>query len=102
MGFDVGTKIAAAVQFLTSSGKPARVDGVPEWSVDDQNIVSDFAVASDGMSVTFTCATSGSTAVRVKADADLGSGVREVNGVGTLTVNEEEAATAEIVFTAVP
>ena len=89
-------KCPLSIQPLTAAGNPARVDGVPVWASSDVNVIS-LDVASDGMSaVARTPGTLGTSTVSCIADADLGSGVREIVAVLDITVVAAEAATMGI------
>ena len=74
-----------------NSGNPAKIDGLPDWSVAPDGVVA-LAVAEDGMSVVVTAEDINvggdeepdfeAALLTVRVDADLGEGVREL--VGTL------------------
>ena len=69
----------------TDSGKPAKLDGAPVWSV----VSGDSAVvpAADGMSADLVSSdTPGDTTFLIDGDADLGSGVEDVQETITLHV----------------
>jgi hypothetical protein len=69
----------------TDSGKPAKLDGAPVWSVvsGDSTVVP----AADGLSADLISSdTPGDTTFLVDADADLGSGVEDLQETITLTV----------------
>ena len=65
-------------------GNPATVDGVPSWASSDPSIVS-VTPAPDGLSaVAESTGNLGNVQISVAADADLGSGVREITAVGDI------------------
>ncbi len=69
----------------TDSGKPAKLDGSPTWTVVSGN--SQVVVADDGLSADLVSSDEpGDTIVAVKADADLGEGVEEIADTITLSV----------------
>ncbi len=69
----------------TDTGKPAKLDGKPTWTVVDGN--STITVAEDGLSAMLISSDDpGDTEFLIKADADLGEGVEEVSDVIKLTV----------------
>ena len=77
-------KIKVTLAPVTSTGKPAQVDGVPTW-----NVLSGPAavnVAADGLSAELVSHDSdlSDTQIQVSADADLGEGVETVSDVITL------------------
>jgi hypothetical protein len=69
----------------TDSGKPAKLDGVPAWTVTSGN--SQVVVADDGLSADLISSDApGDTQILVAADADLGDGVQEISDTIKLTV----------------
>ena len=69
----------------TDTGKPAKLDGSPAWTVISGN--SQVVVAADGLSADLVSSDEpGDTIVSVKADADLGEGVEELADTITLSV----------------
>ena len=87
-------KCALTVAFQTAAGNPAKVDGVPEWSVSDGALLA-LEVAEDGMSATVTAVGPlGIGQVLLKADADLGEGVKEITGLLDVEVIASEATVA--------
>jgi hypothetical protein len=90
--------VSATVSFVDAKGNPAKVDGVPVWAVDNTDVVV-VTAADDGMSATFTPATTlGTAQVSVSADADLGAGVTQIVGLGTIEVIAGQAVAAQINF----
>jgi len=78
-------KVPVTLTPVTDTGKPAKLDGKPTWSVvsGDSTIV----VADDGMSADLVSSDSpGDTAILIEADADLGSGVTTISDTIELTV----------------
>lgn len=76
-------KVALSVAPTDSFGNPAKVETVA-WSSSNEEVLT-LVVAEDGMSVeAVTTGVTGVAQVVVKADADLGEGVKEL--VGTLDV----------------
>ncbi len=70
---------------VTDTGKPAKLDGSPAWTVVSGN--SQVVVAEDGLSADLVSSDDpGDTIVLVKADADLGEGVEEISDTITLSV----------------
>lgn len=87
----------ATLAFKTAGGKPAKVDGVPTWSISDPTIVDTITVAADGMSADMHITdTVGATLITINADVDLGAGVNNVDFVDTLSVVPSDAASAEL------
>ena len=62
----------------TDTGKPAKLDGSPSWSVISGN--SQVVVAENGLSADLVSSDDpGDTEILIKADADLGEGVEEIS-----------------------
>lgn len=78
-------QVDVTVSPRTDSGKPAKLDGSPAWTVISGN--SQVVVSEDGLSATLVSSDEpGDTIVSVKADADLGEGVEEIADTITLSV----------------
>lgn len=89
-------KVSASVAFLDSQGNPAKVDGVPAWGSSDEGVVSVTAEA-DGLSALIVANSVGLAQVNVKADADLGEGMKEI--VGTLDLDIVSGEAVSVVLT---
>lgn len=75
---------------------PAKVDGLPSWAVTDESLAS-LTVSEDGMSaMLLPLGPVGSFQVQVKADADLGEGVKEILGSLDVELAAGEAVSVEI------
>jgi len=69
----------------TDTGKPAKLDGSPSWTVTEGN--SQVVVDDDGLGALLVSSDEpGDTLVTIKADADLGEGIEELVDVLKLTV----------------
>ncbi len=79
------------------NGKPAKVDGVPAWTIVDSSICV-VTPAADGMSALFVAVpgTSGETTASVDVDADLGPGVTDIIGVLSVVISLNPAAVVEL------
>jgi hypothetical protein len=88
-------KCSLSVAFTTAAGHPAPVDGVPQWSVSDANVLN-LTVAADGMSAVVASGALGTAQVNVQADADLGSGVTTISGVLDVEVKPAQAVSVGI------
>jgi hypothetical protein len=83
-------KVNVRLEPVTSTGKPARLDGVPTWSVQSGDATVE--AASDGLSAFLISSDNpGDTAFLVSADADLGEGVVTISDVVTLKVAGAQA-----------
>jgi len=81
---------------VTATGKPAKLDGSPSWTVISGS--SQVKVADDGLSADLISSDDpGDTEVMVKADADLGEGVEEISDVVRLSVIGANAANLGLV-----
>jgi hypothetical protein len=75
-------KVPVSIEPVDAHGNPAQVQGVPNWTSSAENIAYVSAVASDGLSAEVLPGdTLGTCQINVSADADLGSGVTQINGV---------------------
>jgi hypothetical protein len=90
-------KVALSIEPRTAAGNPARVDGVPVWSVSNAEVLS-LQVSEDGLSAVVTTAGPlGDSQVVVTADADMDEGeVREITGILDVTVVAAEAASLAV------
>lgn len=78
-------------QFVDKKGNPAKVDGVPEWSTDNTELLA-LTPAADGMSCTVAAVGPlGAAKVSLKADADLGAGIVDIFGVLDVEVTGGQA-----------
>lgn len=94
MFLKVTQSLPVSLSITDKKGNAAKVDGAPVWAVTDESLAS-LSVAEDGMSATLTpIGPIGSFSVQVKADADLGEGVKEI--IGELAV-ELSAGDAEVI-----
>lgn len=81
-------KVNFKLQPLTAKGKPAKVDGIPVWSVSDPAVL-EVVPATDGMSATVNALADGDAQVSAEADADMGSGIREITATADISVVSE-------------
>lgn len=81
----IDQKARIDVAFTDRAGNPAKVDGTPLWASSDEGLFS-VEPAEDGMSAYVVSGdeTGDAGLLTVRADADMGEGMREV--VGTLEV----------------
>jgi len=85
-----------AIAIKDRKGNAAKVDGAPAWAVTDESLAK-LQVAEDGMSATLVpSGTVGTLKVQVKADADLGEGVKEILGELEVEIIPLEAAVIEL------
>jgi len=95
MTIDQGVHVQVA--YVDSHGNPAKVDGVVTWASSDQTIAS---VVVDGTDSTKAAVAAGGklgqAQVTATADADLGSGVRELITPMDVTIVAGEAVSGTI------
>lgn len=88
---------------LTGAGNPARVDGLPVWSL--SNEAGTLEVEADGLSALLRTPEAGSAPaigkLTITADADLGDGVKTLTYEEDLAVGPGEAESLGIEFEAV-
>ncbi len=83
-------KVTVTLHPVTGTGRPAAVDGVPEWSVVSGN--GTVTPAADGMSADLISSDDpGDTIYMVSADVDLGSGITIISDTITLHVSHANA-----------
>jgi hypothetical protein len=95
-------KIPVTLAPVTATGKPAKLDGAPTWTVQSGNAT--VVPSADGLSADLVSADEpGDTEILVSADADLGAGVVTVSDVIRLSVAGAQAASLGLTAgTAVP
>lgn len=78
-------KIKVTLTPTTATGKPAPVDGQPEWTVVSGDATVE--VAEDGLSAYLISGDApGDSQVLIEADADVGEGIENISDVIRLTV----------------
>jgi len=92
-------KAPLSVRFEDAEGNVARVDGVPVWGVSSPE-VGELVVAPDGLSAELLAGSPTTGQVNVRADADLGTGIREI--VGVLDVDVLAGAAVVVVIASGP
>lgn len=89
-------KVTVAVAVKDAKGNPAQLDGVPEWSTDNTDVLALFP-AADGLSCdVLAVGPLGDAAVTFKGDADLGAGVAPIVGMMKVMVTSGVATTVEL------
>lgn len=89
-------KVKVTLAPVTSTGKPAKLDGKPTWTVTSG--ASTVVVADDGLSAELVSADSPETVeILVEADADLGEGVITISEVISLVVSGANASSLGLV-----
>ncbi len=89
-------QVNVALHPVTSTGRPAQVDGAPTWTV--QSGDSTVNAATDGLSADLISSnTPGDTEILVEADADLGQGVVPISDIIRLSVAGAQAANLGLV-----
>jgi hypothetical protein len=96
MFLKVNQSLPLSIAIKDSFGNPARVDGLPVWALTNEALGS-IVVSADGMSATLSpSGVIGMCDVQVRADADLGEGIREILGVLNMEFIAGDAAIVEI------
>lgn len=86
-----------SVAITDKKGNPAPVEGVPEWAVDNSELLS-IEPAADGLSAVISAVGPlGTALVSLQADADLGEGVTPLAGTLEVVVGAGAATVVEIV-----
>lgn len=89
-------KIKVTLTPMTSTGKPAAIDGKPSWSVSSGDATVE--VSDDGLSAYLISSdVPGESLIVVEADADLGEGVETISDAVKLTVEGAKAVSLGLV-----
>lgn len=72
-------KRTLSISPVDAKGRPAKVDGIPVWEVNPTGGVTLFPT-TDGMSCDIVWIDARQQVVTVKADADMGAGVKTITG----------------------
>jgi hypothetical protein len=90
-------EVDLAIKPLDRKGKPAQVDGIPEWTSSDPTIAK-VTPLEDGLSAVVAATDNlGSVQIRVTADADLGEGVEPITGTLDLEIAGGKAVSLGII-----
>ncbi len=84
------------MQPLDAKGNPAPIDGIAEWAVSNPGVCS-IQPAPDGITALVVAIAIGDTQVNATADADLGSGTRQITGLIDVSIKAAEAVSLGIV-----
>jgi hypothetical protein len=96
MEMKINQKLKVSVGFKDKAGNAAKVDGLPQWELSDAALGA-LVVAEDGLSADFSPAGGiGLCDIKVKADADLGEGVKAIEGQLPLDIQAGEAEVVEL------
>lgn len=90
-------KVTVTFAAKTALDRPARVDGIPQWSTSNPAVCT-ITPASDGLSAVLKATATGTSQISVTADADLGAGVRNITATGDVEVRPSEAVSVGITF----
>jgi hypothetical protein len=90
-----GMQVHVKVAYVDAAGNPAVVDGPVTWSSSDETLAT-VAVEGTDTALVKTIGPTGQCQVVATADADLGSGVREVITPMDLTIAAGEAVSGVI------
>lgn len=95
-------KVKARLSPIDAAGNPAQVQaGSVSWASSDPAILSVTPNPADEMEAEVVAiGPLGSAQVQVSADADLGDGVKSINGIGDVQVIASEATTVGLAFDA--
>lgn len=94
----VDRKVAALIQPVDMYGNPAKIDGVPAWTVSDPGVLA-ITPAADGLScVVEPVGPLGVAQLKVEADADLGAGVKPIMGLADIECVAGEAVAMNVSF----
>lgn len=93
-----GEKATGKISITDAQGNPAKVDGIPAYSLTDDSM-GVVEAAADGLTFSFTSSGKvGSCLLQVRADADLSGAVEELLGEGEIEVVSGKAVKVELAF----
>lgn len=92
MDLRIGTQVTATVKAIDHKGHAAHVDdGSAEWFSTDESVATVEQDANDQLKAIVRAVGEGATQISVVADADLGDGVKQITGIGTIGVLPDDA-----------
>jgi hypothetical protein len=92
-----GNQVQVRVEYVDANGHPATVDGDVRWDTSAANVAAVTVDSGDSNVATIASATDlGTAQISATADADLGSGVRELVCTLDVTVVAGEAVAGTI------
>ena len=90
-------QVTLGITAVDARGNPAKLDGAPVWASSDTALLT-VVPSEDGLSCVCTAVGPlGTAQVTVNADADLGAGVRELQGLLDIEIIASEALNITIV-----
>jgi len=95
--------IVVQVAYVDAHGNPATVDGDVVWASSDESVATAVVDADDSTMCTITAlSATGTSQVTATADADLGTGVRQLITLLDLVVVAGEAVAGQITVVTTP
>lgn len=88
-------KCSLAVEPRNSKGNLAPIDGVPQWSSSNPAVAA-IEPAADGLTAVVRAGATGTSQISATADADMGTGIRNISAVLDVEVRASEAVTLGI------
>jgi hypothetical protein len=96
MKMQANQKLKVSIKIKDKFGNEAKVDGVPAWSQMDDSKGS-LVASEDGMSAEFSpSGPVGTNEIKVSCDADLGEGVKPLEGKLEIEIEAGQAEVLEI------
>jgi hypothetical protein len=93
----ISSQIKLSIEPVDKFDNKAPVDGLPEWSVNDESL-GVLKVDADGMGAMFTPAGKvGDLKINVEADADMGEGVKKIFGLAEIELTPAMATAIKVV-----
>ena len=92
----VGKRITVKIDFVDANGNPAKVDGAVAWTSSNAAVGSVLADTTDSTRAFVDSLAVGDYQVNATADADLGTGVRELVTFFDVTAVGAEAVAGTI------
>jgi len=73
-------KVEVSINPVDAKGNAARIDGTPEWASTNPSILTVSGVQDGKLAIVSAVGVTGNATITVKADADLGPGVKTIGG----------------------
>jgi len=73
-------KVELSIHPVDQKGTPARIDGTPVWASTNPAILTVSGIQDGRLAVVAAVGVTGNATITVKADADLGPGIKTIGG----------------------
>ena len=73
-------KVELSINPVDAKGNEARIDGTPEWASTNPSVLTVSGIQDGRLAMVVAVGVPGNATITVKADADLGPGVKTISG----------------------